>query len=169
MKKLLKYVSLITFFIITSAPSFAQVTINEFSSSGSDDWVELYNVGDSSVDLSQYRIRDSSKTNKKDLSGSLEQKKFVSFPLGNDLNNKGDTIKLLKVENGSETEVESIGYGSKSSLCMPEGEQTGGRKPDGTGGFVRFKTATKDAANTSEELPCDKDSSTSRSKEPQLH
>ena len=74
----------------------AQVVVNEFSSKGGSDWVEIYNLEDAtaSADLSEYRLRDSTETNKKDLSGELQAGGYIVFDWGA-LNQDKDVLRIF--------------------------------------------------------------------------
>ena len=107
--------------------TYASLYINEFNSSSGSDWVEIYNSDDSSVDLSKYIVRDSSSTNKYELTGSLEGKSFMTFDWGDNLNNTGDTIKLqLKTDN---TMIDKVVYNAKGT-ATPTSSQTSSKNPD---------------------------------------
>lgn len=155
------FVWLITFTFIFSASSYAEIVINEFSTYSSQDWVEVYNTSKSSIDLSSYRLRDSTASNKKDLTGTIEGEKFVSFSFGNDLNKAGDRLKLIKVEGDKETVVEEISYGDAGGICEPQENQTIGKVPDGSASVVRLNNATRDAPNTKDTALCISPSPTS--------
>jgi hypothetical protein len=132
------------------------VVINEFSSATSSDWVELYNAGDGSVDLGEYRLRDENPNNKKDLSGILESGEIVSFNYSNYLNVGGDTIKLFKISEGNEIPEDSISYGSEGQVCSPSDAGSIGRYPsDGNNTHDRFAAHTRDLSNENATLdPC---------------
>lgn len=132
----------------------AQVVINEFSSGTTDDWVELYNVGTASANLSEYRLRDSTVTNKKDLSGSLDGNAFISFDFSNYLNNTGDKIQLFKILGDNQELVNEITYGSSGGICAATESQSIGRQPDGGSTIVLFSATTRNAANTSSNQTC---------------
>src|SRR3990167_9326061 len=132
----------------------AVVVINEFSSGTTSDWVELFNNGAEPVDLTGYRLRDSTTSNKKDLSGSLGPGGWLSFGFSNYLNNSGDVVKLVQIVGESETGIDEVSYGEESDICAPAAAEAVGRKPDGVGSFVRLAAATRDAANVADELPC---------------
>lgn len=126
--------------------TYASLYINEFNSSSGSDWVEIYNSDDSSVDLSKYIVRDSSSTNKYELTGSLEGKSFMTFDWGDNLNNTGDTIKLqLKTD---DTMIDEVVYGANGTAA-PTGSQTSGRSPDGSANWSLFTSATKGSSNNS--------------------
>lgn len=152
--KLFLFVFFLLFFISASEAS-AQVVINEFSPSTLKDWVEIHNTNDSLVDLSVYRIRDTTDNNKKDLFGSLEAGGVVSFDFGRSLNKDGDTVKLILVDGENETLVDSISYGGDGNLCLPSEQGSIGRAPDGSSTIERFSIHTRDFLNGTSNLdPC---------------
>jgi len=141
-------------FLLLPGHSFASLFINEFSSYPSDssdpgwpDWVEIYNSGPESVDLSLYRLRDSTATNKLDLSGSLEAGNFIFFDWSNKLNKTEDNIKLLLISN--ESTVDEVVYGDQESVSAPGVGQSVGRKTDGENLWVIFDSPTKGNSNNS--------------------
>lgn len=126
----------------------AALFINEFSSGTSDsDWVEIYNSDSSSVDLSSYILRDSTSSNKIELSGTINGNSYATFDWSDRLNNEGDTIRLLL--KSDESTVDQIAYGSSASVPLPSSSQTGGRNPDGSSSWVLFNSATKGSTNNS--------------------
>lgn len=123
------------------------LTINEASTADSNDWVEIYNSKDAApIDLSQYRIRDSSSKNKKDLQGNIVPDGFYVVDFRNWLNNSGDSIKLLKVNGAEEQIIDQIVYG-KGGICLPKTGESIGRLPDGSQTIVRFVSPSKGATN----------------------
>ena len=126
--------------------TYAALLINEFSSATpNSDWVEIYNPDNTSVDLSGYILRDSTTTNKKDLTGTIAGTSYAVFDWDNNLNKDGDTIRLLKTD---ESPVDQVTYGSSANVVAPSDTQTAGRLPDGSSNWVLFSSATKGSANT---------------------
>lgn len=146
MKKQIFIICFVINFIFPSF-SFASPQINEFSSSSTDDWIEIYNPDSASVDLSAYRIRDSSENNKLDLSGSLAPMSFIVFDWANKLNNGGDIIKLVLISDDSS--VDQVTYGNQGGLIAPDINQSAGRISDGNGNWTIFSTQSKNASNNS--------------------
>lgn len=142
-----------SFFLLLAKPVIAQVKINEFSSDTSD-WIEIFSTSAETIDLTNYRLRDSTDSNKKDLSGSLLPGNFLSISFSNYLNKDTDSIKLIVVSGGVETIIDEVAYGGQDNICAPNSVQSIGRKPDGTGGFVRFSSQTQGVSNTAAEEPC---------------
>ncbi len=140
------FLSVLLFFL-SATPVFAKLHINEFSSSGTDDWVEIYNDGPTTIDLATYRFRDSTETNKFDLAGSINPGHVLVFDWYNKLNKAGDTIRLLHLP--EESIEDQIGYGDHGSDIseIMEGS-TGGRKTDGDGTWIIFSPGTKGLPNT---------------------
>ena len=124
----------------------ASVYINEFGSSDNPDWVEIYNSGSSSVDLSLYKLEDLA-ANTLTLSGTITAGGFATFDWSNRLNNSGDTIKLNLLADNST--VDSVVYGSGGSISAPSAGQSGGRQTDGGSGLVVFTAASKGVTNNS--------------------
>jgi hypothetical protein len=155
----MKYLTVLvaTFLICLLLPksSYAQLVINEFSSYSSDDWVEVYLLPEEtqSVQLSDYRIRDDTASNKIDLDGEIAPGEYKAFEFSNSLNKDKDNILLYKLVEGSEVQIGQISYGPTSELCAPEEGQSIGRKPDG-GSFVRLSSQTKGIANSDNEAAC---------------
>lgn len=134
----------------------SEIVISEFSFNTTSDWVEIYNNSETSVDLSPFRLRDSTANNKKDLSGTINPKSFVSFAFGMSLNKAGDTLSLYKKEAEGEKLVDSIVYGNSETQCqIVEDAQSIGRLfHDGSNNWVNFKLSTKDLPNNSEYSSC---------------
>lgn len=146
MRKFRIYLLFLLFFLACSKKSEAALFINEFNSYGESDWVEIYNSGPDGIDLSNYSLRDSSQTNKIDLTGSISSNGFAAFDWDNKLNNDGDSIKIVH-KNDENNIVDQISYGSSSTAPLPSSGQTGGRQQDGTNTWVIFTTSTKNASN----------------------
>ncbi len=93
--------------------------ISEVYYAEKDDWVEISNPSSSTstINLSLYRLRDTSKTNKVDLQGSLPPGGYAVYAFGNKLNNAGDTVRLVKVTD--EAEVDTLSFG-KNAVCKAE-------------------------------------------------
>lgn len=143
-----KVILTVCFLIVVPSKVEAALFINEFSSGTSDsDWVEIYNSDSSSVDLSSYILRDSTSSNKIELSGTINGNSYATFDWSDRLNNEGDTIRLLL--KSDESTVDQIAYGSSASVPLPSSSQTGGRNPDGSSSWVLFNSATKGSTNNS--------------------
>src|SRR3989344_8980048 len=106
------------FFLGVPKPVSAELVINEFVSdtegtSTDPDWVEIYNNGSDDADLSLYRLRDGTDTNKLDLSGMISSQGFASFDWSNRLNKTGDAISLVKISDSSL--VDKVSYGDQGN------------------------------------------------------
>lgn len=136
-------------FVFFTFPSevLAKIWINEFNSSGSDDWIELYNDAAETVTLDLYSFRDSSATNKLELSGQIEPGGYAVFEWGSKLNNSKDIIKLVSKDDES-TLYDEIAYGSSEDLPAPETGQSAGRQNNGGSAWVVFQNPSKSATNT---------------------
>jgi len=139
--------------LVSSSNVSARVVINEFSSSGSADWVEIYNDGTASASLSEYKLTDD-KNQVISWGGevSIEPEEYKTFDT-NKLNQDGDALRLYKI-NGEEELVEEIKYGMEGNICAPGGGQSIGRNPDTNGGFVRLVNQTKGGPNSTEVAAC---------------
>ena len=105
--------------------TFASIVINELSSdtagtSEDPDWIELYNTGSDPVDLSAFRLRDNSATNKQDFSDVLNGNSFlwVNLQIADMLNRSRDRIRLVQKANESEL-VDLIVYGNEDDASVP--------------------------------------------------
>lgn len=145
MRILSKLSVVILFLFLSFFPerAFAALYINEFSSSTNPDWVEIYNSDPTSVDLTNYSVKDAS-TNSHALSGSIGGNSFITFDWNDNLNNGGDTIKLFL----NDSLVDEVVYGANGTAA-PTGSQTAGRIPDGSPTWALFTTATKGSTNNS--------------------
>jgi hypothetical protein len=147
-------IAIITFQIITPV-AFANLLINEFSSTTQSDWVEIMNAGSEEIDLSDYRIRDTTKNNKVDLLGTLTPGSITSFSFGRSLNVDGDIVRLVFLDGEEEVTIDSIPYGTEGGVCIPSELGSIGRYPDANSTIERFLKATKDLSNDSAILdPC---------------
>jgi hypothetical protein len=140
-------ISIILFvFLLTPSHAFAKVWINEFSSNGSDDWVELFNDGSEPLNLEIYRIRDSSATNKLDLTGQIDAGGYATFDWKNKLNNSGDTIKLVSASDENSV-IDKIVYGNSGDIFSPASGQSAGRETDGGSVLSLFAAPSKNGTN----------------------
>ena len=128
-KKYLLLIILISLCFICTPNILASVIINEFSPSTDPEWIELYNDGDTDIDLAGYLLEDgnSIKTDDLTLSGIISAQGFIVFNHTDGwLNNGGDTIKLY---NNATTPViiDQYTYGTvnstKSVARIPNGSE----------------------------------------------
>lgn len=151
-KFFLFFFNIITLCAILTPEAGASLFINEFSSDTSGtisdpDWVEIYNSGPEVVDLSLYRLRDDTTTNKLDLSGSLASGAFIAFDWFNKLNKTGDRIRLLLITDESNL-INQVAYGDiGNDVISPQKGQSAGRKTDGENTWAIFSSATKGTSN----------------------
>ncbi|MDP3955517.1 MAG: lamin tail domain-containing protein [bacterium] len=144
-------------FLFLAKTVLAQVVINEFSSNNGTDWVEVYNTSEESIDLSgsYYQLRDTSPSgNPKNLDCLLPDSGHFSVDWGNNLNNDGDRIVLLK----GEQMIDCVAYGDGNGSVCEGKEQVdleklnpgeyGVRDPEGSGGWI--KTTSRTSAGSSE-------------------
>lgn len=144
--------------------SAAQIRLNEIladpasdwdgdgaTGSKEDEWVEVANIGGSTVDLSGFRISDLSAGTdfRFALSGTLAPGEVAVFygstvvawqkangvsAFGLSLNNSGDTVYLYSVDGGDTTVVDSYAYTTNEV----QDNRSVGRQPFGTGSWVLF-------------------------------
>lgn len=138
---------ILVIFLFINTPVKAELFINEFASNDEIDWVEVYNTGPETVDMSLYQIRDESATNHKNFLGELAVNGFITVDFNNWLNNSGDSVKLVLISNGNV--VDSVTYGSSGSVSALAVGQSGGRFHDGSNNWVVFSSASKGASNNS--------------------
>lgn len=155
----------VVFVLASLAPTgAAQVRLNEImadpdsdwdgdgvTGSKEDEWVEVANVGNSTVDLSSYRLTDLSAGTdfRFALSGTLAPGAVTVFygsavvawqkangvsAFGLSLNNSGDTVYLYSVNGSDTTVVDSYAY----STNEVQDNRAVGRLPGGTGDWVIF-------------------------------
>ncbi|MCL4418785.1 lamin tail domain-containing protein [Patescibacteria group bacterium] len=132
------------FFFFSSIPvSAGDVVINEFLvDPDADQWVELYNKGTGSIDISGWFIDDSGGSEKYTIPmgttiGSLEFKIFESR-LFNLNRISADTIRLLNNSSLEDSYAYNTGPGVNKSY---------GRQTDGASNWVIFDSPTKGSSN----------------------
>lgn len=146
LRKLVVIFSFTSVILLSPQKVFAAVYINEFSSNTDPDWVEIYNSGPDLVDLSLYRLRDNTSSNKKDLSGNLNSGEFGVIEWSDRLNNAGDSIKLLLIANDPNT-LDQVNYGDIGGVNAPVSTQSAGRETNGGSNWVVFNIPTKGLTN----------------------
>jgi hypothetical protein len=155
----------VVFALASLAPEgAAQIRLNEIvadpdsdwdgdgaTGSKEDEWVEVTNIGGSTVDLSTYRITDLSAGTdfRFALGGTLAPGAVAVFygstvvawqqangvsAFGLSLNNSGDTVFLYSVSGGDTTVVDSYAYTTNEV----KDNRAVGRLPAGTGDWVLF-------------------------------
>jgi len=138
---------------ISTSSSFTTTTtittgvyINEFlpdpSTSTEHEWVELYNVNTSSVDLSGWTFLDSV-TVRNSPTGTIVANGFYVIELNDVLNNTGDTLTL---KNPLGEIVGQVVYGN-TTLAEPAKGNSLARNIDGAGVFEETTSLTKGRAN----------------------
>lgn len=145
MKNFLAILFIVVIFFVSPTVIHAKLWINEFSSNGSSDWIEVYNQSDDAVSLDGLIFRDSSATNKLQLSGEIGPNEFAVFEWGDKLNNSGDTIKLVQSDESSIHD--QVTYGNSSDISAPVAGQTAGRQSDGSANWILFVSASRNASN----------------------
>ena len=135
--------------------AYAQVVINEFSSSDSSDWVELYATED--TDISGWILRDTASTKVETIPGGIiigpsNSSSFYVAEVGSRLNVDGDIIKLLRPDDT--TIVDQVPYGSEGGVCAPGDGQSAGRVDNGNV-IEKFTSPTKGLTNIGAQInPC---------------
>ncbi|OGY25335.1 MAG: hypothetical protein A2Z24_00660 [Candidatus Woykebacteria bacterium RBG_16_44_10] len=122
------------------------VVINEIyphPSTGSSEWIELYNNSSNNIDLSNWKIIDLTSSGGESVttitSGTIEAFRFFVFEFTTaKLNNDGDIVTL---KDSSNTVIDSFSYNSS------ETDRSFARIPDGTGSWTAGQTPTKGASN----------------------
>jgi hypothetical protein len=128
---------------VAHAATTPTVRINEVESSGGDpgDWIELTNIGASSVDLSGWVLKDNDNSHVYTIASgtTLAAGGFEAFDVESSFGlGSSDSARLYEPD-GS-TLVDSYSWTSHAST-------TYGRCPDGTGAFVTTVASTKGAPN----------------------
>lgn len=146
-KQFFAFVTILLVSFSIAKTAFSAPVINEFSSSTSEDWIEIYNSGTETIDLNLYKLRDSSEKNKLDLSGSLPPQGFLTFDWSNKLNNGGDILKLVLILD--ESIVDQVSYGDKGGLSTTDSPGSMGRLPDGSSSWNIFSNPSRNLSNNS--------------------
>lgn len=155
----------VVFVLSSLAPiGAAQVRLNEIladpdsdwdgdsiTDSKADEWVEVTNIGGSTINLADYRLSDLSAATdfRFALSGTLAPGEMAVFmgsavvawqqangvsAFGLSLNNSGDTVYLYSVAGGDTTVVDSYAYTTNEV----KDNRAVGRQPAGSGNWVLF-------------------------------
>jgi hypothetical protein len=127
----------------------AEIKINEVSSSGSDDWIEVYNTPGDGVDLGKFELRDSSESNSVKLSGVLPGGEFSIIDFSNKLNNSGDKVRLIEISTGDT--VEELPYGTEGENPAPGDGYSLARVPDGSDEIL-VATSSKGTTNNNQQI-----------------
>lgn len=135
----------IFFGLISPRNVFATVYINEFSSYGSDDWVELYRTEDENI--SQYKLKDSAGHTKNGSECTLPcNGQYCVCEWGDsNLNKSSDEVITLYKDS---TQIDQVSYCNIGcDIGFPGNGQSGGRLTDGADSWVIFTTTTKGLSN----------------------
>lgn len=115
--------------------------------SGQSEWIELYNLSNSAINLDGYWLDDDDSlmvngaiqkgtqdpgSDPKALSGEILSKQFKAFTFSSYLNDTGDIPTLFLVSENSESKLDSYAYTDN-----PDQNITYGRIPDGVGGWQK--------------------------------
>jgi hypothetical protein len=136
----------------TTTTTTTKIVINEVVSnpkSGTgEDWIELYNAGTTTVDLSGYKLTDSkglssSETYTIPSGTTIAAGKFLVFEKGTSftfgLSSTGDGAILA---NASGTIIDQLTFGA-----MATANESYGRKPDGSSNLYYFTVGTQGTTN----------------------
>lgn len=127
----------------TPSPTIAQVFLNEFMPEPTDthDWVEIYNTGPATIDVSNWKLADTTGDFHTFPPGTLMLAGgFLSHEETNRLDNGGDTIFL---KDSSDTILDSKSYIGGELVT----DQSSGRDPDGTGIWKTCVSSSREAPN----------------------
>jgi len=129
---------------------FSAVCINEFQSTsafgGQDDWIEIYNRGNSTVDLSGCFLSDERGDNAKwsfPTGTTLEAGVYLVIyedALGFGFSSEGDDVIMLTAPD-STTGLDFYDFGPQQA------DKSEGRYPDGSGVWQQFDTPTRGSTN----------------------
>jgi hypothetical protein len=146
---------------LTASPTPAKVVINEFmanppemgAAESNTEWVELYNVGGSGIDINGWVLYDAFDSHALPISSANITSGSTVIDAGGyavvnrngdadfSLNNDADTVRLFDGVIGAGTLINSISY-----TGTIEGK-TWARMPNGTGGFTDGHTPKPGEAN----------------------
>ena len=136
MRYLFAFLFSLLLFGLLSKFAQAQVVINEFSSSDSSDWIEVYNISSAEIDLTGWVIRDTASSPVHEFSGNkIPAGGFCFQSVSNRLNNGGDKIQLFN----RSIEINCVAYGdgngnfcgSTADTSAPSIGEGASRVPDG--------------------------------------
>lgn len=159
MHKIVVCLFALIFFLFFHPSVFAEdkVTLNEVlvkPETNQKEWVELYNSGTDSIDLSFYWIDDDESllvdgsaqtgsadpgSDPKQLSGQILPGQFLIFEFSSYFNDDGDSVAFFSDQG---TKIDSYIYADNPGVNV-----TFGRKPDGTGNWETFCNPTPNQAN----------------------
>lgn len=134
--------SLLIFLLTTSFVS-ADIKINEIYPAPSDsgeEWVELYNDSDQTIDLTSYRLHDKVNTTIALQNNSISSHGYAIGTSKNVLNNSGDDVIL---QDSAGSEIDTISYPTGLTNI-----DSYARCPDG-GSWIKLSIQTKLASNDS--------------------
>lgn len=135
---------ILLFVIFLSDDVLASLKINEIypaPSSGEFEWVEIYNDGTDSVNLTSYFLEDSANKQIRFLSSTIDPQGFVTATSSSILNNDGDTVNL---KNNQEEILDFVNYSEKFGS-----EKSFARCPDGSGSWFILNQISKNNSNNS--------------------
>lgn len=127
-----------------AAASPGDVLINEVDSgASSNDWIELYNPGSTSISLSGWTATDSSNNAGIFASSTISGHGYVVVTFGNYLNNSGDTVTL---KDASANTIDSVIYGA-GGYAAPASGKALARTTNGGSDWTSTATPTQGTSN----------------------
>ncbi len=152
MKIIFAFLLSIILTLTTTTQIFAVVFINEFSYQTSSDWVELYNSECNNISLEGWKIKDSTESQFKSLSGSISPKSVLTFDITFLNNTSPDIIRLFSPDNST------IPYSQitipVSGISITNDNQSIGLEIDGDGSLKLFDQNSKNLLNSTSDNPC---------------
>ena len=136
-------------------PATTWVSVNEFSSGSSADWIELYNASTSPIDLTGWKLEDLAH-NTHTFTGTIAAGGFATTTFGSHLNNAGDEFFLLDSTGATSSD---IAYGSATTTASagatslnftPAAGESAYRTTDGGATWATTTNTTEGYSN----IPC---------------
>jgi hypothetical protein len=124
------------------------IKINEFSSYGNSDWVELYNTTGASVDVAGWYVQNGSGV-QQTLAGSIAAHDFLLVQKANFLSDTQDVIRLF---DDTPAMIDVTSYGSLSSAPVPSEGKSSALVTDG-GAVWALASPTPGYTNVIDTIP----------------
>ncbi len=137
----MRIVMVLLIFLLIAPIALSDLRINEIypaPSDGQEEWVELFNNSDQSIDISTYKLKDSIGTNIPLQNTLISPHGFVLGIANGVLNNSGDDVLLL---DPAGVQIDSTTYPSGYNSS-----QSHGRCPDG-GSWLKLNSQSKSSSN----------------------
>lgn len=153
---LFSVITLLALSLFTAAAAHAQVVINEVSPASDPEWVELYNTQNTQASLEGCTLYLHPEPNNQKIEFSSSdtfqvEEDFRIIKKGNEpwtsnwLNNDGDELTLVCAGY-----TDAVAYGDQEGSVVeaPQGNQTFGRSPDGSGTFAILASNSEGGSNS---------------------